>query len=210
MESRNRYRTITGLFAVILSMLISALSIHDAQAQPSSPPPDKTLPNISLGTFKVSNPGAANYTIPLIVPPGTNGMQPNLSLVYSSQTQNGILGMGWSLNGLSVIHRCARTKVQDNVRGGINLDTNDRFCLNGARLMLISTNKNYGDDGAEYRTEVDSFVKVISIGQVGAPGSGPLSFTVQTKDGQTQEYGNAIASRTEAPATNPTVRVWLL
>src|ERR1051326_5435545 len=210
MGSKNTHGALIRFFAGIIGMLIMAFSIHDAKAQPSSPPPDKTLPNISLGTFKVSNTGAANYTIPLIVPPGTNGMQPNLSLVYSSQTQNGILGMGWSLNGLSVIHRCARTKVQDNVRGGINLDTNDRFCLNGARLMLISTNKNYGDDGAEYRTEVDSFVKVISIGQVGTPGSGPLSFTVQTKDGQTQEFGNTIDSRIEASATNPTVRVWLL
>jgi hypothetical protein len=164
MERANN--AIRFIISLIVAITITVTAAYDAAAQPSSPPPDKTLPNISLGNFKVSNTGAANYTIPIIVPPGTNGMQPNLSLVYSSQTQNGILGVGWSLNGISVIQRCARTKAQDNVRGGINLDTNDRFCLNGARLMVI--NGTYGADGAEYRTELDTFVKIFSRGQVAA------------------------------------------
>jgi hypothetical protein len=44
--------------------------------------------------------GSLIYDYPLTVPPGRNGMQPNLKLSYSSQPaqQNGQLGYGWSVN----------------------------------------------------------------------------------------------------------------
>src|SRR4029450_9434336 len=62
----------------------------------------------------------------------------------------------------------------------------------------------YGADGAEYRTERESFSKVISYG---AAGNGPAWFKVWTKSGQVQEYGNSADSRIEAQG-KPTVRVW--
>ena len=112
------------------------------------------------GTFNVSPTGAATYTIPIAVPPGTAGMQPNLSLVYNSQSGNGLLGMGWSLSGLSAIGRCPQTIAQDGTRGGVNFDANDRYCLDGQRLIAI--NGAYGADGTEYRTELESYSKIIS------------------------------------------------
>ena len=42
--------------------------------------------------------GSASYEIPIAVPPGRRGMQPGLSLGYSSRAGNGIAGMGWSLS----------------------------------------------------------------------------------------------------------------
>src|SRR3569833_1001494 len=63
------------------------------------------------GEFAVAPYGAATYTIPIQVPPGIAGMLPSLSLAYGSQGGNGELGMGWSLNGLSVIHRCSATRA---------------------------------------------------------------------------------------------------
>jgi hypothetical protein len=39
----------------------------------------------------------------------------------------------------------------DGAIGGVNYDGNDRFCLDGQRLVAIT--RTYGSDGAEYRTE---------------------------------------------------------
>lgn len=111
-------------------------------------------------------------------------MEPALSLVYNSNSGNGLLGVGWSLAGLSTIHRCPRTLVQDGVKGGISFDANDRFCLDGQRLVAI--NGAYGGNGTEYRTEIDSFTRIISYGTAG---SGPAWFKVWTKSGQVMEYG---------------------
>ena len=90
------------------------------------------------GKFAVSSAGAASYSFPIAVPPGTAGMAPSLSLDYSNHAGDGIVGFGWSLSGLPVIGRCPRTVVQDGVLGGINYDANDRFCLDGQRLMATA------------------------------------------------------------------------
>ena len=129
----------------------------------------------TAGSFRVSESGAATYSVPISTPPGTAGMKPSLSLNYSSQGGNGILGMGWSLGGLSAIHRCPKTLVQDGVVGGVNFDTNDRFCLDGQRLVAITG--AYGAPNTEYRTESESYSRIISYGTTG---TGPTSFKVWT------------------------------
>jgi hypothetical protein len=78
-------------------------------------------------------------------------MVPNLSLVYHSQSGDGLLGIGWSLSGLSAIYRCPATLLQDGFDGGVNYDANDRFCLDGQRLVAVAG--AYGAHGTEYRTE---------------------------------------------------------
>jgi len=157
---------------------------------------------VTPGQFSVGSSGAATYSIPIQVPPGTAGMQPNLSLVYNSQSGNGIFGQGWSLDGLPVIHRCPATYEQDGFKGGINYDEKDRLCLNGQRLVAI--NGLYGANGTEYRTEIESFSKIISYGQAG---SGPASFKVWSKSGQIMEFGVTADSRIEA-LNRADVRVW--
>ncbi|MDD5248612.1 MAG: FG-GAP-like repeat-containing protein [Rhodocyclaceae bacterium] len=154
------------------------------------------------GQLDISPTGAVTYTIPIQVPPGTAGIEPKLSLVYNSQSGNGLLGIGWSLSGLSAVTRCPRTVAQDGVKGGVNLDTNDRFCLDGQRLMAI--NGTYGAANTEYRTERESFSRIISYG---AAGNGPAWFTVRTKAGQIIEYGNTTDSQVLAQGTT-SARVW--
>ena len=50
------------------------------------------------------NTGAAQYTVPIDVPPGPGGFQPKLSLRYSSHHSDGPWGVGWnlSLDGQSI------------------------------------------------------------------------------------------------------------
>lgn len=144
------------------------------------------------GVFDVSPTGAATYTIPIEVPPGINGLQPNLALTYNSQSGNGMLGMGWALSGLSEITRCPQTLEQDGKVGGINFDASDRFCLDGQRLIAVSG--VYGGNGTEYRTETESFSKIISYG--GQASSGPDYFRVWTKDGMILAYGDEYGNNT--------------
>jgi hypothetical protein len=146
--------------------------------------------------------GAAAYSIPISIPPGTAGMTPALALSFSSQGSNGIVGMGWSLSGLPSINRCPQTYAQDGVRGSVNFDGNDRYCLDGQRLMAISG--VYGADGAEYRTEIESFSRVISHG---AAGNGPAWFEVHAKSGQIMEFGHTVDSLVLAQG-KPTARSW--
>lgn len=53
---------------------------------------------------EVSPTGAFEHSVPLKVPP-FHGLEPRLALSYSSSDPNGWLGVGWSLQGLSVIRR---------------------------------------------------------------------------------------------------------
>jgi RHS repeat-associated protein len=148
------------------------------------------------GQFDVSPLGSASYTIPINLPPGTAGIEPKLALSYDSATPNGPLGFGWSLSGLSAITRCAATLDLDGVVGGVNFgnyinsSTNDRFCLDGQRL--ISLGGTHGGDGTEYRLKNENFSKVKSYGNTQ---NGPTHWIVKHKSGLTYEYGATENSR---------------
>lgn len=156
--------------------------------------------------FEVSPLGSATYAIPLHVVPGTAAMVPDLTLTYDSAAGNGLLGKGWMLTGLSTISRCAPTTAQDGgLPGAITMSATDRFCMDGARLV-VSNGGTYGADGTEYRTEEESFSKIVSYGSAG---DGPAWFKVWTKSGQIMEFGNTADSRVEARG-KAVARLWAL
>lgn len=109
---------------------------------PHNPPPISvgmgTLVGRLPGEFAVDASGAATYEIPIDVPTGTNGLKPELALVYNSMADGSGLGVGWSLSGLSTIARCPSTLDQDGVGRGVELNTNDRFCLDGNKLRTTN------------------------------------------------------------------------
>ena len=104
----------------------------------SSASPQTTVAGFTPGSFRVTEVGAAEYRVPIQVPTGVAGIEPKLALAYNSQGRNELLGIGWSLGGLSVIHRCSRTVVQDNVNTGVRYESGDRYCLDGQRLVALS------------------------------------------------------------------------
>lgn len=162
------------------------------------------------GSFAVNERGAATYTIPINVPPGVAGVEPKLALVYNSQRGNGLLGIGWTLSGLSAITRCPQTPAQDPVQvaGAVKFDTVDRFCLDGQRLLVVSG--TYGAASSEYRTELESFGKVTAIGAAGGiAANGPEQFVVKTRAGLTMTYGGTADSRLEAQGKT-VVAAWSL
>ncbi|MCM0666904.1 RHS repeat-associated core domain-containing protein [Flavobacterium tyrosinilyticum] len=150
---------------------------------------------VTEGQLSVSLSGAANYSIPIAVPAGINGVVPEVNLVYNSQSGNGIAGYGWNISGVSAITRIPRTKFHDGSVGGINLDANDRFALDGQRLIL-KTGVSYGGANTAYETENFSNVKIKAIGvsPLGA-NYGPASFLVEYPDGSIAEYGSALESQ---------------
>ncbi len=152
--------------------------------------PDNEAVGALEGQAGVSG-GAATYSIPIAIPPGRAGMQPSVSLNYSSRSGNGIAGVGWSLSAGSSIHRCGQTVAHDGKSYAVTYDADeDRLCLDGQRLMVVSG--SYGQSGAVYRTEQDSFVRVTQTGGINASNT---SFTLSSKNGNTTQYGGTSDSR---------------
>ncbi|MBJ6764572.1 VCBS repeat-containing protein [Myxococcaceae bacterium JPH2] len=136
------------------------------------------------GTGAASPDGAATYSLPIWVPAGRAGMQPDLVLSYQSRAGNGPVGLGWTLGPVSTIARCRRTMAQDGRVETVTFTQADAFCLDGQRLVLMSG--VYGASGAEYRTEMDTFIKVVSLD---ADALGPAQFRVYMKDGRILTFG---------------------
>src|SRR5580704_1220024 len=155
--------------------------------------------------------GAFTYAIPIVAPPGTNRMVPHIALTYSSQSgDRQHIGVGWGISGLSEITRCPQTIAEDGRHGSVNFDSNDRYCLDGQRLILTSTG-NYGGVNTQYHTEIESFRKILACST--SKGNGPACFDVWTKDGVHYQYGYTTNSHGSSGAqilAGATVRVWAL
>jgi RHS repeat-associated protein len=156
------------------------------------------------GDFSVDGNGGATYEISIMTPPGVNDVHPDLTLRYTSQQGNGALGSGWALNGIPAIQRIGKTIAQDGIKGGVQLDNNDRYAVGGQRLIayrdashnFLTTQQQrdaaYGQNGTEYHAEVETWTRFFSYGNCGG---GPCYFMAYDKDGSVSEYGNTSDSK---------------
>ena len=156
------------------------------------------------GSVDVSGLGGATYTIPIQVPDGLGGIQPNMAICYNSQGGNGLLGWCWDFQGISSITRLGTTLYHDGSMSGVDFE-DDRFALDGQRLICLSS--HYGSNGAEYRTEVDVMAKIVSYTSNGI--NGPTYFKVWLPNGNIAYYGNSQDSRITLQQ-NDAVCLWLL
>lgn len=92
--------------------------------------------------------GAAAYYYPIAVPPGTNGLQPSLSLIYNSQSakSSDFLGSGWTIT---------QSYIQTNIQHTLDTTSDDTYelYLNSKKYDLI-----YQD--GRYHTKIESFLYI--------------------------------------------------
>ncbi|WP_221394587.1 FG-GAP-like repeat-containing protein [Dyadobacter sp. NIV53] len=136
----------------------------------------------------VSGSGGANYSIPIFAAPGSNSITPSLSVEYNSQGGNGIAGMGWEISGLSSLVRSPRTVYHDTYANPVEVTSDDRFSLDGQRLILKTG--TYGVNASTYGSESENF-STITLNGSGVN----MWFNVISKDGVIMEYGNTSDSK---------------
>jgi RHS repeat-associated protein len=159
-------------------------------------------PTVKLyGTYSTDLfPGAATYNYQIEVPPGTNGLQPSLTISYNSQNAKqrpGILGSGWSLPSIYVFR---------DVNGTVNETDDDMFKLvfNGAVHELV-----YNTSDEFYHTEIESYIRIENLSTT-ANDYGTY-WLVTTSDGTNYKLGNSTSSEltSNSAGQNHTVR-WSL
>jgi RHS repeat-associated protein len=179
-------------------------------------------------SYHVDPDGGFDYTIPIWLPPGPNGVTPQLALVYDSSSSTGTnsvnatspmplagtssmdavpAGAGWVLSGLSLIQRTDFTVADNGGAGVYGYVPADPYALDGNLLRLTSSG-DYGQAGSTYQTEIADFSQVTAHGSTV---SGPEYWTAQLKNGLTYEYGNTASSQIASPnGVSGDIREWLL
>jgi RHS repeat-associated protein len=177
--------------ATDLPIEVPISSLPDAPTRPVVPDPSPPAVMIggTSGAFAVTDRGSSSYAIPIVVPPGRGGIEPSLSLRYTSSSANGALGLGWSLDGLSLIAVCGETYAMDRFASPTG-----EFCLDGQRLVPVP-----GEPG-EYRTAIDTFAKILA--QFDSSESSVTGFKVFSRDGRILTYGG-LGTSAVVPNTLP-------
>jgi hypothetical protein len=116
--------------------------------------------------------------IPIQIPQGTHGLQPELALEYDPNLKNGIVGVGWHLTGLSVVTRV-------NFGNGVNYDGKDTYSHSTLGVLVPQS------DGT-YRTKKESFARLVPSGTCG---DGPCSWVATDRSGVKFFYGTTADSQ---------------
>ena len=145
--------------------------------------------NLSLPQTDQSS-GGLVYAYPLTVPPGRNGLNPKLSLKYSSQDadQASIFGYGWSVN-IPYIERVNKS--------GIEKLYTDNYFNSSLSGELVNTS---GGDYAP-KTENGDFLKYSLSSNV---------WTVTDKQGTVYKFGLTSNSRQDDTGNSSNVGRWML
>jgi RHS repeat-associated protein len=135
--------------------------------------------------------GTGTFTVPIVLPAGRNGFQPQLNLVYSTGNGNGPFGHGWSLSIPGVSRKTAK---------GIPLydDTSDAFVLSGAE-DLVPVEQKDGTTRYQPRTE-GLFARILHHREAEND-----YWEVRSKDGLTSFYGTPRPSHAAGDWTDPAV-----
>jgi YD repeat-containing protein len=133
------------------------------------------------GEFSV-NQGTASYNVEIVTPKGVAGLKPSLSINYNSSNNfNGLVGVGFSISGISQISKCNQTLFNEKKDSSRNYN----YCLDGQKLVTKDSNTTYGNN-TEYKTKIDSYSKIVKDS---------TGWTIYKKDGLIYYYGYTADSK---------------
>jgi RHS repeat-associated protein len=121
--------------------LSNACGVPEPQIPAAEPRQVAYEVGVTPGQHTVTPLGLSAYRIPLRLPPGVRGLAPELALVFSDlASMRGALGPGWSLAGVSQIHRCSVPTTQTiGIFAALPQEPlPTSFCLDGRPLRLDS------------------------------------------------------------------------
>jgi RHS repeat-associated protein len=131
--------------------------------------------------------GTGNFTVPIGVPPGRNGFQPQLSLVHSSGNGSGPFGLGWALSVPSVSRKTSKgvPRYRDPANDASDTDT---FVLSGAEDLVPVSRPEPGV--TRFRPRTEGLFALIDRVQT----NGDDHWRVSSRDGMVSRYGAALPS----------------
>ncbi|MBQ4477144.1 MAG: hypothetical protein II945_00895 [Bacteroidales bacterium] len=145
------------------------------------------VPGKTPFAISISEQGSVRCEIPIRVPSGVAGVQPDISLDYNSSRGFGLLGYGWELSGISYIRRDAKDLYLDGKIASVQMDTSDRFCLNGQRMIRIGNASQYMVEGGEFGLEEEDFTRIKCYNIAGSPPK-PQYFIATFDNGTAARY----------------------
>ncbi|WP_320820813.1 FG-GAP-like repeat-containing protein [Thalassolituus sp.] len=188
--------TKTGHLTMVSSISSTGISTFNAQnnnyelADEPSSGADSLEADTYVGsqsyTAAASQNGSVDVQFPITLPAGVSGLTPDIAVVYNSNVSNGLLGAGFNLAAGSSIRRCAKTVSTEGVFSTLSFNDSDALCFNGSKLIAVDGSSSLSN-GAEYRTEIDSYSKIIL-----SKTSNKFSFSVYGKNGVIHTYGKAV------------------
>jgi RHS repeat-associated protein len=143
--------------------------------------------------------GTGNFSVPIGVPPGRNGLQPKLSLEYSTGTGNGPFGLGWQLDLLGVERKTARGVPRYLDQPGSPGERADVFVLSGAEDLVPVAGSYPGRVRYRPRTE-GSFARIDHV----KDGTDDF-WEVTARDGLRTTYGTPRPENAPADWRDPAV-----
>jgi RHS repeat-associated protein len=98
--------------------------------------------------------GTGNFSIPIALPPGRNGFQPQLNLSYSTGSGNSPFGLGWSLSISGVSRQTSKSipRYRDRSSDPAEWDT---FILSGAEDLVPVALWNLDAADSSKRIKID-------------------------------------------------------
>jgi Salmonella virulence plasmid 65kDa B protein len=136
--------------------------------------------------------GTGNFSVPIALPGGRNGFQPQLQIVYSTGNGNGPFGLGWALSTPGVSRQTSRGVPRYD-------DAKDTFILSGAE-DIVPLHLGDSPGATRYRPRTEGLFARIERHH----DKENDYWEVRSKDGLLSLYGTPGAARNDPAAiANP-------